>query len=120
MCVFSCTSFSFFSGARNSKIHHQAVFIVDMYKYYQTGNVKTALWSENTGGSLEVFVVVIMQPAAYRDVMSCSVIKRHQQCLHLQALRAEDGGSRWYLFTELRLHEVTSKRQVMFIKTRHH
>jgi hypothetical protein len=90
-----------------------------MYKCNQTGNVKTALWSENTDGSLEVFVVVIMQPAAYRDVMSCSVIKRYQQCLSLQALRAEDGGSRWYIFTELRLHKVTSKRQVMFIKTHH-
>jgi len=79
-----------------------------MYKYYQTGNVKTAFWWENIDGSLEVFVAVIMQPAAFRDVTSCSVIKRYQQCLHLQALRAEDGGSRWYLFTGLRVHEVTS------------
>jgi hypothetical protein len=65
-----------------------------MYKHYQTGNVKTALWSENTDGSLEVFVAVIMQLAAFRDVTSGSVIKRHQQRLHLQTLRAEDGGSR--------------------------
>jgi hypothetical protein len=89
-----------------------------MHKYYQTGNVKNALWSENTDGSLEVFVAVIMQPAAFRDVTSCSVIKRYQKCLHLQALRAEDGDSRWYLFTELRVHEVTSNRQVMFIKNK--
>jgi hypothetical protein len=82
--------------------------------------VKTALWSENTDGSLEVFVAVNMQPAASRDVTLCSVINRYQQFLHLQALRAEDGGSRWYLFMELRVHEVTSKRQVMFIKIRDH
>jgi len=61
-------------------------------------------------------VTVIMQLAAFRDLTSGSVTKRHQQRLHLQALRGEDGGSRWYLFTELRAHEVTSKRQVMFIK----
>jgi len=69
---------------------------------------------------MEVFVAVIMQPAAFRDVTSGSVIKRYQECLHLQVLRAEDGGSRCYLFTELRVHKVTSKRQVMFIKIRYH
>ena len=114
--VFSRAIVSLFSpGAHNSKIHHQAVLNVDMYKYYQTGSVKTAVWSENTSGSLEVFVAVITQPAAFRDVMQCD---KDQQCIHLQALRAEDGGSRWYLFTELRVQEVTSKRQVMFIKIR--
>ena len=120
--VFSRAVVSLFFGSHKSNIRHQAVFIVDMYSYCQIGHVKTALWLENIDGSLEVRVAVIMQLAAFRDVTWCSLIKKYQHigeacCLHLQAFRP-DGGSRRYLFTELRVHEVNSKKQVMFIKIR--